>query len=60
MELGKCAYNIIDVTGRQIKTGVMNDLNQNVININELNAGIYFLHLNFDNNQNAIKKFVKQ
>lgn len=60
VELGKCAYNIIDVTGRQIKTGVMNDLNQNVININELNAGIYFLHLNFDNNQNAIKKFVKQ
>lgn len=60
VELGKCAYSIIDVTGRQIKTGLMNDLNQNVININELNAGIYFLHLNFDNNQNAIKKFVKQ
>jgi len=60
VELGKCAYSIMDVTGRTIKTGHLRDLSQSTININELNAGIYFLNLNFDSNQLAVKKFVKQ
>lgn len=60
VDFGKCNYTIIDVTGRTIRAGNLNDLNQSIININELNAGIYFLNLNFGNNQSAIKKFVKQ
>lgn len=60
VDFGKCNYTIIDVTGRTVRAGNLSDLNQSLININELNAGIYFLNLNFDNHQSSIKKFVKQ
>ncbi|MBL7894028.1 MAG: T9SS type A sorting domain-containing protein [Bacteroidia bacterium] len=60
IEFGKCTYNITDVLGRNIKSGQLNGLNQSTIHINELNAGVYFLNINFNSNEIVVKKFVKQ
>lgn len=60
IEFGKCTYNITDVLGRNIKSGELNSLSQSTIHINELNAGVYFLNINFNSNEIVVKKFVKQ
>lgn len=47
--------SIIDATGRTIATID----NKKLINVKHLNAGVYFIKINFSNNTSAIKKFIK-
>ncbi len=56
----KTTVKIMDVLGKTILTKQMDDLNHSGININELNSGVYFITVNFDNNKSIVKKFVKQ
>lgn len=51
---------LTDVTGRLIQTIKSTDLNQTTINIINLNDGIYFLNITFDNTNKVVKKFIKQ
>ena len=56
----KATIKIMDVLGKTILIKEMSDLNHSAVNINELSAGVYFINVNFDNDRNIVKKFVKQ
>ena len=52
-------YVITDVTGKQIQTGVMENVNR--IDVSEWNSGLYFIRLNFNNGHHTkAVKFIKQ
>ena len=55
----KVNYEIVDVLGKVILQNENNSSDKFIININNLNSGIYFLKLQV-NNSVAVKKFVKE
>jgi Secretion system C-terminal sorting domain len=52
------SYQILDFTGKVIRSGVLSQANTQVIQVNELKNGIYFLQINGDN-VSEIRKFIK-
>jgi hypothetical protein len=58
--MGKAQIKIYDVLGKTVLETRSSDLYQTSINIEELNSGIYFINLKFDNNKSVVKKFIKQ
>jgi len=52
-------YNLIDVKGTVIKSGVLNNSLDQKINVSELSQGIYMLKLNTKDNNTVIKKIIK-
>jgi hypothetical protein len=59
-DFGKSMIEITDVSGRIVHVQKSDDLNQTVIITSDLNSGIYFLNIKFDNSKSTVKKFIKQ
>ena len=55
----KINYEIVDVLGKVILQNENNSSDKFIINIHDLNSGIYFLRLHV-NNSFVVKKFVKE
>ena len=58
-DLGKCNITIYDVLGKIVLESTYDNLSSTLININQLNSGIYFLNIKTEKGQ-AVKKFVKE
>ncbi|HWY12224.1 MAG TPA: T9SS type A sorting domain-containing protein, partial [Bacteroidia bacterium] len=57
--IGKSQIKVTDMLGKTVLESKSTDLYQTSINIEQLNSGIYFLNIKFDNNKSIVKKFVK-
>lgn len=53
---GEISYRVLNINGRQVLSG---KLSQHMINVSELQSGLYFLELN-DGEEPMVKKFVRQ
>ncbi len=51
-------YQIMDITGKMVQTGTLSTSQQ--IDIHSLDAGIYFLNLQLEEQKNIPSKFIKQ
>ena len=51
--------NLIDITGKTLKTESVNPEQEILLNIDYLKNGIYFLWVHFANGKSEIKKFIK-
>jgi hypothetical protein len=52
-------YNLIDLKGTVIKSGVLNNTLDQKINVSELSQGVYMLKLNTTDNSTITKKIIK-
>lgn len=53
------SYSIYDVTGRLIELNHDRINQDNSIDVTDLNNALYFIELQFDNGQKAVRKFIK-
>ncbi|MDG1476917.1 MAG: T9SS type A sorting domain-containing protein, partial [Vicingaceae bacterium] len=53
------SYNIIDLTGKVVKNGVLQKA-QSKINLENLNSGFYLFSITQNNGEVFTKKFLKQ
>lgn len=56
--VSNATYTITDVSGRKLKSGVINSANNN-ISLSGIQSGIYFLHINEEGREQVVK-FMKQ
>jgi hypothetical protein len=60
---GNVNINIYDIEGRRIKQVLRNNFSEgfhsHIIDVQDLNAGIYFIQLSINNSNSQVKKFIK-
>lgn len=56
----KFEIGIKDISGRDVSNLIITDANNEIINIEQLNKGIYFFNLKFKNGKTLFKKLIKE